>query len=308
MELKNIMLSDETFQRIGLVISVLAFFRIICFSWYFIRTYILTRLGFRKNLMEYGKWAVITGATDGIGKEYARQLAEEGLNIVLISRTKEKLEAVASEIRNKSKVETLTIVYDFTDIEGFDALNEILNGLDIGLLINNVGMAYGGPLKMLHQCDINKISDIMKVNTFSVLHMTHFIQKGMMKRKRGAIVHISSGSIFLKAPGLNVYPATKQFVLKLVESLQLECEGTVDHQVLTTMYVESNMSKVKATFTIPSARDYVSSAIKTIGVAPVTCGYPSQEIVYLLLNAVPKDFSAFCYKTMRKLKRTNKNE
>ena len=306
--MESMMLSDETFQSIGLFISMLAFFRIICFVWYFIRTYLFTRLGFHKDLKKYGKWAVITGATDGIGKEYAKQLAEEGLNIVLISRTKEKLEAVASEIRKKSKVETLTIVYDFTDIEGFDALDEILNGLDIGVLINNVGMAYGRPLKMLHQCDIDKVSNITKVNIFSVLHMTHFIQKGMMKRKRGAIVHISSGSIFLKAPGLNVYPATKLFVLKLVESLQLECEGIIDHQVLTTMYVESNMSQVKATFTIPSASDYVSSAIKTIGVAPVTCGYPSHEIVFLLLTAVPKDFSAFCYKMMRKLKGTNKNE
>ena len=308
MKVEDIMFSDETFRKIGMIISIFAFVRVFCFAWYFIRTYYLTRLGFRNDLKKYGKWAVVTGATDGIGKEYAKQLAGEGLNVVLISRSKEKLEAVACEIRSLSQVETLTIVYDFTDIEGFEALGEILNGLDIGILINNVGMAYGRPLKMLHQCNIDKLSDIMKVNTFSVLHMTHMIQKGMMKRKRGAIVHISSGSIFLTAATLNVYPATKMFVLKLAESLQLECEGLVDHQVLTTMYVESNMSQVKSTVTVPSAADYVTSAIRTIGVAPVTCGYPSHEIVYLVLTLVPKNLSAMCYKLVRKLKRPNKNE
>lgn len=308
MNLEDFGLCDEAFKKIGMVVSAYVAVRIVCYIWYFIRTYVLTRLGFRKNLLDYGSWAVITGATDGIGKEYAKQLASAGLNIVLISRSKQKLETVAAEIRKSSGVETLTIVYDFTDIEGFEALDEILNGLDVGVLVNNVGMAYGKSLKFFHQCESEKLAAIMKVNMFSVLHMTHIIQRGMMERRRGAIVHISSGSILLKAAGLNVYPTTKQFVLNLVESLQLESEGVVDHQVLTTMYVESKLSQVKATFTIPSASQYVSSAIQTIGIAPVTCGYPSHELVYLLLRAVPKNISAIGHRIIRKIKSTNKNE
>ncbi|CAG7821074.1 unnamed protein product, partial [Allacma fusca] len=93
------------------------------------------------NLTEMGKWAVVTGASDGIGKAFAEQLANLGLNIVLISRSKDKLDLVASNI-GENTVQTKVISVDFTHgVSVYDQIKEETEGMDIGVLINNVGIA-----------------------------------------------------------------------------------------------------------------------------------------------------------------------
>jgi len=281
-------------------------YHIVSYIWFIVRTYYLTRIPyFRKNLKEYGQWAVVTGCTDGIGKEYAKQLASQALNVILISRNEEKLNQVASEIKESSNVETKIIQHDFCNIDdekAYESMASELSGLDIGVLINNVGMAYGGPLKMLHDLDHDRLSNIMKVNMFNVVRMTHKLQGGMVKRGRGAIVHISSGTVFLRSGMANVYSSTKSFVLKMAETLRLECQGLIDHQVLTTMYVSSKMSKVRPAPTIPTPQDYVKSALRTLGVAPIACGYPSHEMIRLILLALPEKVCYWAFKIARSRK------
>lgn len=95
------------------------------------------------NILKYGKWAVVTGCTDGIGKAYADLFAKKGLNVVLISRSLDKLNKQAREIENKYKVETKVIVADFTQIDSiYPNIKAQLADLDVGILFNNVGMAY----------------------------------------------------------------------------------------------------------------------------------------------------------------------
>ena len=269
---------------------------------YIFRTYYLTRIPyFRKNLKEYGQWAVVTGCTDGIGKEYAKQLASQGLNVVLISRNVEKLNQVASEIEECCNVETNIIQHDFCNIDdekAYESMASELIDLDIGILINNVGMGYGYDLMFFHQFELNRMLDIMKVNMFSVVRMTHMIQGGMIKRGRGAMVHISSGSVFFKAGMANVYSASKLFIVKLAESLRLECQGVVDHQVLTTMRVSTKLSDAKPDFSTPTPQDYVSSALRTIGIAPIACGTPMHEFNRLSLITLPEGFSNQLYRNV----------
>jgi 17beta-estradiol 17-dehydrogenase / very-long-chain 3-oxoacyl-CoA reductase len=99
------------------------------------------------DIKKFGEWALVTGSTDGIGKAYAVELAKRGLNVILISRTKEKLEQVANEIQSKySNVHVKTIAIDFTkDSSIYTTIREEIRGLDIGVLINNVGMSYDYP-------------------------------------------------------------------------------------------------------------------------------------------------------------------
>lgn len=95
------------------------------------------------NVKSYGKWAVVTGCTDGIGKAYAEQLAKRGLSIVLISRTLEKLNEQAKELQDRFKVETKVIAADFTEPNSiYPNIRTQLADLDIGILVNNVGMSY----------------------------------------------------------------------------------------------------------------------------------------------------------------------
>jgi 17beta-estradiol 17-dehydrogenase / very-long-chain 3-oxoacyl-CoA reductase len=98
-----------------------------------------------KNLSYYGKWAVVTGCTDGIGKGFALELAKRKLSVVLISRNQTKLVELAQEIESKYKVETRVLAADFTEGELqpiVDRVEATLSDLDIGILINNVGLSY----------------------------------------------------------------------------------------------------------------------------------------------------------------------
>ena len=253
-------------------------FKLVAFIWRFSLHYIVPLFGYVHDLRKYGNWAVVTGCTDGIGLQYALQLAAKGFNIVLISRSEEKLEAVSKQITEKFNVKTKIIVYDFAKVDGYEYIAKELEDLDIGILVNNVGMAYGKPVRH-DDSDLSKTFNIMTVNMFSCTGMSHAVITGMSKRKRGLMIHISSLASKFHVPFANVYFATKTFMNKYVKCFSYENEGIIDHQLVLPGYVESKMSKRKASFFFcPTAEDFVRSAIGTIGFADITCGYWSHEL------------------------------
>lgn len=170
------------------------------------------------NLKKYGEWAVVTGASDGIGKEFAKQLAAKGLNVVLISRSLHKLEAVASDIQEKYKRKTLVIDVDFTKGLGiYDTIQQKIKGLDIGILVNNVGVGYPGPLHFHELANRdNYFWDIIACNVISISFMTKQVINGMLKKKSGLILNISSLAATIPLP-VCLYSSTK--VKKLLFSL-----------------------------------------------------------------------------------------
>ncbi|MBZ3876230.1 Very-long-chain 3-oxoacyl-CoA reductase [Sciurus carolinensis] len=145
-----------------------------------------------------GEWAVVTGSTDGIGKSYAEEVANRGMKVVLISRSQDKLNQVSSEIKEKFKVETRTIAVDFTSEDIYDKIKTGLAGLEIGILVNNVGMSYEYPEYFLEIPDLD--------------NMTRLVLPGMVERSKGAILNISSASGMFPVPLLTIYSATKAFV------------------------------------------------------------------------------------------------
>lgn len=267
--------------------SVMLFLkRIIDFVVMLLRSYLLPSFGFSKTLTHYGEWAVVTGATDGIGKEYAKQLGARGLNVVLISRTKSKLESLAMEIKSDSNVDVKVIVFDFAQQYGYEVIEEKLKDLDVGILVNNVGMNYPGNV-YFQNSDIEVVADILNVNIISLVKMTRILVSGMVGRKRGAVVHISSSSVFVPTPFFNVYPSSKIFVNKFVKSLQIEESPYIDHQIVTPFFVQSKLSKAEPSFTVPTAEQFVKSAIATIGVVDITCGCFVHEILKVVVQCIP---------------------
>lgn len=223
-----------------------------------------------------GKWAVVTGATDGIGKSYAEELAQRGFSMMLISRSQEKLDDVAKSLESTYKVETKTIAVDFSEIDVYPKIEKGLAGLEIGVLVNNVGISYSYPEFFLHIPDLeNFITTMINVNITSVCQMTRLVLPRMEARAKGVILNISSASGMFPVPMLTIYSSTKAFVDFFSRGLQTEykCKGIIIQSVLP-FFVATKMTKIrKPTLDKPTPERYVAAELNTVGLQDQTNGY-----------------------------------
>ena len=139
--------------------------------------------------------AVVTGGTDGIGKGMAFAFAKAGLNVVLISRSKDKLDECAAELKSKyTKVDVRTIQVDFANFDDSARarVTKDLAGMDVGILVNNVGVSYPFP-KYFDELEDERVKQLISLNVDSTTWMTRIVLPGMKERRRGAIVNMASG-------------------------------------------------------------------------------------------------------------------
>uniref|UniRef100_A0AC34F689 Steroid dehydrogenase n=1 Tax=Panagrolaimus sp. ES5 TaxID=591445 RepID=A0AC34F689_9BILA len=228
------------------------------------------------------KWAVVTGSTDGIGKEYAFQLARKGFNILLISRTQAKLDSVKEEIKKECKnAEVETVAYNFTNANVDDYKKQIISVIekkDVGILVNNVGLSYAVP-NILHKIDIKENTDIAIVNMIPVSILTAAVLPQMVARHSGVIVNVSSGAAYIKCPEVATYSSSKAYINHFSSILRNEYANSgITIQTLCPAYVSTNMSKVKVSLFALSTSAYVESAIRTIGIVDETTGCIQHQI------------------------------
>ncbi|KAK3418962.1 hypothetical protein EUGRSUZ_H04707, partial [Eucalyptus grandis] len=183
-----------------------------------------------KDLRDYGSWAIVTGATDGIGKALVFELASKGLNLVLVGRNPSKLEATSRELRDRfgATTEVKTVVADLAKLSGEEiaaAIAGATEGIDVGLLVNNAGMA--SRPKYFHEVDRELTESMLRVNVNAAVWATKGVIDGMLKRKRGAILNMGSGSaMYISSyPLLTLYASTKAFLATFSRSISLEYKG-----------------------------------------------------------------------------------
>ncbi|XP_073403179.1 very-long-chain 3-oxoacyl-CoA reductase-B-like [Dendrobates tinctorius] len=257
------------------------------------RVHFLSRV-WRTDLKKYGGWAVVTGATDGIGKSYAEELAKRGFDVVLISRTLEKLKNVAKGIEEKTRRKTKVIQLDFTGgPEIYPRVEKELKDLDIGILVNNVGMTIGPQATVfLDVPDLSqKVTDVMNCNMTSAVQMTAIVLPKMVQRRKGLIINVSSQVGAHPCPLTNIYSATKAFLDYFSRSLYIEykSKGIMVQSVLP-MFVSTNMTQnLPSNLLIKTAPDFVREALNTVGYTHRTNGCLSHSIQGYIINNIISD-------------------
>ncbi|KAL3088821.1 hypothetical protein niasHT_024830 [Heterodera trifolii] len=241
------------------------------------------------------EWAVVTGSTDGIGKAYALELAKKNFNIVLISRSMDKLNAVAEEIKQKyPNVEVKCISFDFTNANLKDYEQTIfsqLSTIEIGMLVNNVGMSYEYPERLDRiEGGLQRVSDITVINTLPTTVLSAFVLKQMRERGRGVVVNLASSAAYFNWFYLAVYSASKKYVCWLSSILRMEYADTdIVIQTVCPMMVATKMAKIrKASFFTPSPEEFAAQALRSIGLVDETTGCLSHQIqAELMFGYVP---------------------
>ncbi|KIJ62390.1 hypothetical protein HYDPIDRAFT_182759 [Hydnomerulius pinastri MD-312] len=240
----------------------------------FTQTFILPGKNLKKFGATKGAWAVVTGASDGIGKEFALQLASAGFNILLVARNEGMLSAVGAEIANRTagKVETRIQLIDFAknDPAALNALQTVLSSLDVGVLVNNVGKSHNMPTYFAETVE-QENEDIVTININGTLRVTHAVLPGMIQRKRGLILNIGSFAGQVPSPMLATYSGTKAFVSIFTSALADEVrQHNITVQHLNTYFVVSKMSNIrKSSMLVPTPAGYVRSALSKVG---LSCG------------------------------------
>ena len=217
---------------------------------------------------KYGPWALITGASSGLGAEFVRQLAERGLNCALVARRRDRMEALSEEVRQAHGIQTRVIDADLTDAGACQAIAEQTSELDVGLLVNNAGYGMSGtyadldPDRQVKMTVLNCVVPVMLTN--------HYLPR-MLERGHGGLIFLASTAAYQACPYFATYGATKAFNLMLGEALWVECKSLgVDSLALSPGFTKTEFNDVAnikdaGAFREASADAVVAAALRSLG-------------------------------------------
>ncbi len=169
------------------------------------------------------KYAVVTGASSGIGLEFARLLAEDGYSLLLVSRTRKELENVAADLHSEYGAKSDILPLDLSSIESVETLWEKVRDKQIDVLINNAGF---GDLHSVVDADWEKLYAMIELNISTLTRLSQLAAIHMKNNGSGKILNVASIAAFFPGPGMATYYATKAYVLSFSEALSEELKNT----------------------------------------------------------------------------------
>jgi uncharacterized protein len=174
--------------------------------------------------MKNKKYALITGATSGIGAEFAKQLAEKNYNLILTGRRENIIQELAKEIKEKQNIDIKIIIADLSKDEDVKKIIKQISHIDsLEFLVNNAGY---GTKKSFFEDSFENQEQMLKVHINALARLTHATTPQMIKNKKGYIVNVSSIASFLSSPTSEFYCATKAFITNYSESLHLALKNS----------------------------------------------------------------------------------
>ncbi|HEY0635971.1 MAG TPA: SDR family oxidoreductase [Gammaproteobacteria bacterium] len=239
---------------------------------------------FRKK---YGPWALVTGASSGIGEEFCKQLAVRKMDLVLVARRQERLERLANELRRQCRIQTKVIA---GDLENEEFMREVYAGtdaLEVGLLVNSAGFALTGDFL---ERPVEAHLSLLHLNCRAPLMLAHNYGHRMAKRGRGGIINIASAAAFLAMPYWSNYAASKAYLLSFSEAIghELHQEG-VDVLALCPGATRTEFCAVAGTRSAGmEVVDVVRYALMSLGKRPLAIPGFGNRLVTLLTRLFPR--------------------
>ena len=166
------------------------------------------------------QWALVTGATVGIGESFTRLLASKGYNIALVARDEVRLHERAGELREKYGIQTFVLPADLATKSGVKSVEKYIQSYEIEVLINNAGFAIN---KVFTASDLGDEQDLLNVLVRTPMRLMHVILPGMKERKSGTIINVSSVAGFIAG---GTYSAAKSYLTVLTESINADLKGS----------------------------------------------------------------------------------
>jgi short-subunit dehydrogenase len=173
----------------------------------------------RVNAEQFGPWAVVTGASSGIGREFAHQLAAEGINVVLVARRLTILQDLAAELAARYDVDSRVVAVDLSNPAALTPIADATADIDVGLLVSNAGVALSGPFL---DSSLQAQREILRLNTAAHLGLCHHFGERLGRRGRGGILLVSALGAVHGVPYMANAAATKAYVTSLGAGLHGE--------------------------------------------------------------------------------------
>jgi hypothetical protein len=241
----------------------------------------------------YGPWALVTGASAGIGREFARALAREGVSVALSARREDRLRELAAELEKDWQVETRVVPADLADPAGVERLARAVEDLELGILVNNAGFGYQGRFE---RQDAERLREMVQVNCAAPVVLTSRLLPAMRARGRGALVFTGSVAGRQPLPLHAVYAASKGFDLLLGDALAVELrDGGIDVLVLEPGPTESEFQAAAGETPHPAepAERVVAVALDALGRQPsVVAGWANWLRAGLPQRLLPRSLVA----------------
>jgi uncharacterized protein len=246
--------------------------------------------------LHYGPWALVAGASKGLGAEYARQLAEKGLNLILVARGEEALQSLSTHIAGQYAVQVRPLALDLSDESSIDRIIEQTADLEIGLLVYNAAYSAIGPFfKIPLEDHLRELA----TNTRAPFALAYRIGQRMLPRKRGGIILMSSLSAMQGSAMISNYAATKAYnqVLGegLWEELRSQAQGVdvlacLPSAVSTPNYLNSLENKAgKAPVSALTPQVVVAEALAALGKQPfIIPGFGNRLAAFFMRRLLPR--------------------
>ena len=273
----------------------------------FFRGLVLPTIMINEFKSKYGPWAIVTGASDGIGKAVASELAKFGLNLVLVARRKELIDELASRFQKENGIQTRSIELDLSEAESSQKLLLMTSDIEVGLFAAIAGFGTSGNLI---DSDLKKELNMIDVNCKSIVQQSYLFGQIFSKQGHGGIILMGSLVGFQGVPHAANYAATKAFVQTLAEGLNIELKkygvdvlSVAPGPVASGFGKRADMNMTKAAQPEDFAKELILALGKKMTVRP---GFLSKFLGYSLAMSPRKSRVFIMDKIMSEMTRHQK--